>query len=178
MDLIKERYETERLILCRPRPGDAEAVFARYAADPEVARYMSWPRHERIETVREFLAFSDAEWARWPGGPLLIESREGKLLGGTGFGFQSRDLAIVGYVLARDAWGRGYASEALRGVVAMAAAVAPVRLEASCHADHRASARVMEKCGFQFDGRRAAHAEFPNLAPGVRCDVLRYSRQV
>ena len=39
-----EPVETERLVLRRPTAADAPAIFARYASDPEVTRYMAWPR--------------------------------------------------------------------------------------------------------------------------------------
>jgi RimJ/RimL family protein N-acetyltransferase len=35
-----ERVETERMILRMPRRDDADAIFARYASDPDVTRYM------------------------------------------------------------------------------------------------------------------------------------------
>ena len=47
---------TERLELRFPTVEDAEAVFAAYATDPEVTRYMTWRPHESIEVTREFLS--------------------------------------------------------------------------------------------------------------------------
>lgn len=77
--------ETTRLVLRRPSTRDAEAIFARYAGDPDVTRFVGWPRHQSVADTRAFLDFSDAEWERWPAGPYLIESRaDGTLLGGTG----------------------------------------------------------------------------------------------
>ena len=61
-----ERVETRRLILRRPRREDAGAIFARYANDPDVTRWLGWPRHESVDATFAFLEFSDAEWARWP----------------------------------------------------------------------------------------------------------------
>jgi RimJ/RimL family protein N-acetyltransferase len=37
--------ETERLLLRKPTIRDAQAIFERYAGDPVVTRYMSWPTH-------------------------------------------------------------------------------------------------------------------------------------
>ena len=54
-----EYIETERLILRRPSPADAEIIFARYANDPDVTRYLGWPCHKSIEQTRSFLSFSD-----------------------------------------------------------------------------------------------------------------------
>lgn len=171
-----ERIETERLVLRRPRLDDAEAIFARYASDPEVTRYLAWPRHETVEATRAFLEFSEAEWERWPAGPYLIESRDhGSLLGSTGLAFEEPDSASTGYVLARDAWGRGYATEALRAIIGIARGVGVRRLYAVCHVDHEPSRRVLEKGGLRREALVPKAVEFPNLESGRRCDVFRYA---
>lgn len=169
--------ETERLVLRAPRVSDAEAIFQRYASDPETTRYMSWPTHRLVEDTRGFLAWAEADWEQWPAGSYLIFLREdpGKLLGGTGISFRNAYEAVTGYVLARDAWGQGYATEALRAMVELARQKGVKRLEAVCHTEHRASAHVMEKCGFQCEGILPEHTEFPNLARGQKQDVFCYS---
>ena len=172
-----EELQTVRLLLRRPHAGDATAIFERYASDAEVTRFVGWPRHRSVDNTRAFLAFSDAEWERWPAGPYLIVSREtGVLLGGTGFGFETDSRAVTGYVLARDAWGVGYATEALTAITEMAPGLGVERLCAFCHPDHHASWRVLEKGGFIREGVLRAHAQFPNLNPGVQSDVLCYAR--
>ena len=171
-----ERIETARLLFRRPRPDDADAVFARYASDPEVTRYLGWATHRAIDDTRGFLSFCDAEWARWPAGPFVIEPRGGgAILGGTGLGFETRQQAVTGYVLAQDAWGQGYATEALSAMRDLAARLGVERLYALCHPDHRASWRVLEKCGFFRERILPAFAEFPNLEPGRKADVVCYS---
>ena len=148
-----ERLETARLVLRRPLATDAEAIFTRYAGDREVTRYLGWPVHESLEDTSAFLAFSASEWERLPAGPYLVEGRiTGPLLGSTGFAFESAERAMTGYVLAKDAWGHGYATEALRAIVGIADAVKIRRLFALCHPEHRASWRVLEKCGFVLTG--------------------------
>ena len=167
--------ETERLWLRAPRAADAPAIFERYASDVEVVRYLSWPRHADVAASRAFVAWSEAEWARGPAGPLLAFARDdGALLGSTGLAFEAPTRAATGYVLARDAWGRGLATEMLAEMVAWAAREGVERLHAFCHPDHRASARVLEKGGFALEARLRAHTEFPNLSPGVASDVLCY----
>jgi len=168
--------ETPRLRLRPPHAGDAQAIFDRYSSDPRVTRYLGWPTHRTIHDTREFLTFCAAEWERWPAGPLLIESRaDGTLLGGTGLGFDTPAQASTGYVLACDAWGFGYATEALAAVRDRAAELGLERVYALCHPAHRASARVLEKGGFLCEGTLRGYAEFPNLAPGVPADVLCYA---
>lgn len=171
-----ERVETSRLLLRRPLLSDVEAIFERYAADPDVTKFLGWPRHRSIEDTRAFLAFSEMEWERWPAGPYLICSRsDGELLGGTGLGFETPQRASTGYVLAQSAWGQGYATEALRAMVDLARGTGVRRLYALCHPDHRASWRVLEKGGFTREGILRSYAEFPNLTPGQLSDVLCYS---
>lgn len=166
---------TARLILSQPRSSDAREIFDRYASDPEVTRFLGWPRHESVADTEAFLTFCAGEWGRWPAGPYLIRSRdEGRLLGGTGLGFKSTTEAETGYVLARDAWGQGYATEALGAMVELARNTGVVRLFAHCHPGHRASWRVLEKCGFIRHSGAPTQAQLPNLAPGVMQDVLRY----
>jgi ribosomal-protein-alanine N-acetyltransferase len=116
-----ELVMTARLLLRRPGPADAEAIFARYSSDPAVTRYLGWPAHKTVDDTRGFLAFSDDQWGRWPAGPYLVCSRaDGTLVGGTGLMFETPHSAMTGYVLARDAWGRGYATEALTAMIAVA----------------------------------------------------------
>ncbi len=172
-----ERVETNRLVLRRPTFADAHAIFARYAGNAEVTRYLGWARHESVEHTKAFLRFSDSEWNRWPAGPYVIESsRDQRLLGGTGFGFESPSVAITGYVLAKDSWGCGYATEALTAIVSTARELKVRLLYALCHPDNQASARVLEKCDFFFEQRLENFLEFPNLSSGCREDCLRYVR--
>lgn len=173
--MAADRIETDRLLLRRPRLDDAEPIFARYSSDPVVTRYLGWATHRTIDDTRAFLAFSDSEWSRWGAGPYVIEPRGGgPILGGTGLGFETRQQAATGYVLAQDAWGRGYATEALAAMRDLAAGFAVERLYALCHPDHHASWRVLEKCGFTRERLLPAFAEFPNLEPGLKADVLCY----
>ena len=174
-----EKIETARLLLRRPVPGDAAAVYTRYASDEKVTRYIGWPRHRSISDSEKFLAWSDAAWERWPAGAYLIESREAsqapRLLGSTGFGFENVFEAATGYVLAQDAWGLGYATEALSAMVQLAPGLGVQRLSALCHPDNVASRRVLTKCGFRKEEGDCLHP-FPNLDAGGPQPCLVYLR--
>jgi ribosomal-protein-alanine N-acetyltransferase len=170
-------HDTERLHLLRPRPADADEVFARYASDPAVTKYLGWPRHRTVEDTREFIAWSDDQWTRHPAGPYLIRARaDGRLLGSTGFTFDDDGGAMIGYVIARDAWGVGYATEALMAVIQIAREVGVAGLYAFCHPDHRASIRVLEKGRFVRDDSAVTTMRFPNLQGAADTDVLCYRR--
>ena len=160
-----ERIETDRLILRRPTISDAEAVFARYAGDAEVTRFIGRPMHRSVQGTRDFLEFADSEWNRSPAGSYLMLTRSSaELLGSTGLAFESPSEASTGYVLAREAWGLGYATEAPQAMLEFVPKLGAQRLFALCHPDHRASWRVLEKCGFKREVDRRPII-IPNLVP-------------
>lgn len=172
-----ECIETARLVLRRPQRRDAEIIFGRYANDPEVTRYLAWPRHRNLRDTLQFLEFSDNEWDHSPGGPYLIEVRaSGQVIGSTGIEFETEQRASTGYVLARDSWGRGFASEALLGIVGVCAKLGLARLHAMVHVEHAASRHVLEKCGFLYEGTLSCHTLFPNIDEYQPADVASYSR--
>lgn len=173
-----ERIETARLVLTRPTAGDAQAIFERYAGDPDVTRYLAWPTHRSVDDTRLFIDFSDAEWNRAPAGPFLIRSKDdGRLLGATGLSFDASGAATTGYLLATDARGRGYATEALQAMVDLARSLGLSTLGAFCHPDHAPSIRVLEKGGFRREHSAVIH-RFPNLTPVVTIEVARYVRDL
>ena len=177
--MYPDEIATARLRLRRPRVEDAEAVFSRYAGDPEVTRYLSWPTHRAVDDTRAFLRFAEQGWRDGTNLPYLIERlADGLLLGSTGLMAEAPGCYGTGYVLARDAWGQGYATESLGAMLALAFGRPQVtRVYALCDLEHGASARVMEKCGMQREGVRRAHLVLPNLSPHPR-DMLCYARSM
>jgi RimJ/RimL family protein N-acetyltransferase len=176
-----EAFQTDRLHFRRPSPADAQAIFYRYAGDPAVTRYLSWPTHRTVADTYAFVEWSDAEWERSPAGPYLLfthEDRGKRVLGSTGLLFQNPLVASVGYALAQDAWGMGYASEALQAMVGLARGIGVCQLNAICHAEHQASARVLQKCGFIAEGVAAHPTRFPNLDGAVFASVLNFSMRL
>ena len=153
-------------------------MFSAYAGDARVGRYLAWPIHRSIDETFEFLAFSDAEWARWPAGPYLVFDRHRMaLLGSTGLAFESPECASTGYVIAADHWGKGYATEALSGITGIAAAVPVRRLYAVCHPQHATSQRVLHKCGFVQEHRDTDPVVFPNHEIKAPQKVLSFAWQ-
>ena len=166
--------ETDRLLLHQPSSADAPEIFGRYASDPDVTRYLSFRRHESLADTHLFVDFSRMEWAANGCGPYLVRARDsGVLLGGTGLSLQG-DEAETGYVFARDAWGRGYATEALTAMVEVGRAVGLRGLVARCHPDHQVSIHVLEKCGFALELRSNACLLLPNLSSDKQ-DLLVYT---
>ena len=164
-------------MLRRPRTADAPAIFARYASDPAVTRFLAWPTHRSTADTDAFLAFSDLLWDKGPAGAyLIVHGETNLLLGSTGLECESGGEAVTGYVLARDVWGLGYATEALRAMIELGATLGVRTLTAGCHPEHRASRRVLEKGGFTIRERRSRTSGFPNLEPGMTQDLYLYER--
>jgi RimJ/RimL family protein N-acetyltransferase len=168
--------KTSRLLLRKPAVADAQLIFDRYASDPDVCRYLAWPLHQTVADTTAFIEFSEAEWARWPAGPYLIFTQAGeRLIGSTGLAFEKLSLASTGYVLARDSWGHGFATEAVIAMMNVAADLGVGRVYAHVHPDHLPSQRVLQKAGFRNDATLAQEFVFPNLDPEKLFDVVSYS---
>lgn len=60
-------------------------------------------------------------------------------------------------MLAPGCWGRGYAIEIAQALVKFAQALGLHRVEATCHPDNAASARVLTKAGLTLEGRLRDH---------------------
>ena len=65
-----ELLVTERLVLRRPVGDDVSAIFERYASDPEVTRYLAWPRAAWLAEAGE---------PDGPGTPLFVTRRGSRL---------------------------------------------------------------------------------------------------
>jgi RimJ/RimL family protein N-acetyltransferase len=177
MKLPKELL-TERLRLRPPTMSDAETIFERYSQDPEVSRYVTWTPHRTIdETVAYLRRLLDAEEEK-SYGYLVFERQSGQLLGSVGAGVVGAQGSRVqfGYCFARDAWGRGFATETARAFVdAVMQDVSIWRIQAFCDVENRASARVLEKCGLEFEGTLRRYMALPNLGDAPR-DMLCYAK--
>lgn len=167
-----------RLRLRRPTQTDAQIIYAGWASDPRVTRFMSWPRHESIEDALRFVEFSDSEWARWPAGPYLVERLDtGEVIGSSGFGFHTANKAELGYILSGLAWGQGFATETVNALVTVATGFGLLELDAPVHPANAASIRVLEKCGFTPDGA-PIQARFPNSGDTGQVNAIRFRRSL
>jgi RimJ/RimL family protein N-acetyltransferase len=143
---------TERLLL---RPGwveDAPALASAIGDEAILTKLAQVPSPYRVTDALWFLTQPHKQ----PLMPLLIfERRHGvpRLIGGTGLHDQDGE-AEIGYWLARDAWGQGYATEAGRAVINMARHSLRLRRLVSGHfVDNPASGRVLTKLGFRPTGQ-------------------------
>lgn len=177
MDSIPQALSTSRLYLRRPTVADADDVFA-YSSDVEVTRFMDWPTHRSVSTVAEWL---NACASLWQSGAeftwLMTQRSEARVIGGISLRV-AEYKADFGYVLHRQFWGRGFATEAARAIVDLAATIDGVyRVWATCDADNLSSARVLEKVGLAREGTLRRWAMRPNISSVPR-DSLIYSKVI
>lgn len=162
-----------RLCLQQAQPADAEGVFG-YASRPEASRYLAWRPHRDVAETELFLQGSADAWQA--GGRLPWVIRDGGRLVGMIEAKLSGRNAGIGYVIAPDAWGRGYASEAVELVSEALFELSPVRaIWALCVVQNLASARVLEKNGYRCEVLLPGYLHCPNLGEGKQ-DVWRYVR--
>ncbi len=176
MNTSGTELRTERLLLRPPVVDDAAGVLNEYAADPEVARYMTWTPHRSVDTVRLFL---QGVIERSRGGAehswILVSPADGRLLGMLDARIAGH-RADIGYVLAREYWQRGYMTEAVTVVTRWLLAQPEIfRVWAVCDIENRGSARVLEKSRFQREGMLRRWIMHPNVSSEPR-DCYMYAR--
>ncbi len=166
MPALPERpiIETKRLVMRLIEQADMPALFA-VNGDPEVMRYTP-------HTGWKSQADADAWFGRvlenrrtGAGLQLVIALRDGGEVVGTMVLFHFNDGAKsgeVGYALAKEHWGKGYAKEALGAFVEFCFEVLGLeRIEAQIDPRNEVSAKLLEKAGFMKEGhqRRNFHAK-------------------
>ena len=143
--------ETPRLLLRAFTFEDAPAMYAGWAADPEVTRFLTWLPHESVQvshdTIGYWLMTNDPTWcvvekaSMRPVGSLSVVSYDLKA-----------ETAEAGYCYSRAVWGRGYGAEALRALIdALFTRFGAKRVTAKHDLENPNSGRVMQKAGMTLD---------------------------
>ena len=147
--------------------GDLDA-YTRLFADPEVVRF-----------IADGTTADAAETAEWLARSLCRNDREGfdrrsvvladdgSLIGWCGIAVWDIEGAIereLGFVLARERWGRGYATEAATAMRDHArSAPGETRLISLIHRDNEASKRVARKLGMAYERAAEFHGRMVEL---------------
>ena len=140
------------------QPNDA-AAWLKYLTDPVAVELTSYDV-QSIETVNTMIAeYANRgayELTRWA----IARLPEDVLIGTCGFhSWSSRDRrAELGYDLSPESWGRGIATDAVAAAVNAAFKdTALNRVDAFVMVENVGSQRVLEKCGFEREGRLARY---------------------
>ena len=159
------KIETERLILRRFEAADASACFKNWMSDARVTEFLRWLPHEsEAETARILNMWIDCyknlpfyQWA-------IVPKELGEPIGSISVVSvkEKTETIHIGYCIGFDWWGKGYTSEALAAIIKFFfESVGALRIESQCDPENRASGRVMEKCGMQYEGT-LRKADFSN----------------
>lgn len=147
--------ETDRLVLRMFREDDFDQ-YAAICADPQVTRYLSQGQPlARWEAWRQ-MATILGHWQLKGYGPWAVEEKStGRLLGRIGFfnpdGWPGFEL---GWVLVRDSWGKGYATEGARRALDYAfTEMGRDHVISLIHPENQASVRVAQRIGEKLEGR-------------------------
>ena len=149
---FEPRIETERLVLTPASAAYVDRVIP-LINDFAIARMTSRIPHPygeaEAEAFRQILGQMDG--AR--DSLLQIETHDGELIGAVGADRSDGPFPEIGYWIARQHWGRGYATEAATAIRDWARRAFGCRALIAGHfADNAASGRVLVKCGFLYTG--------------------------
>ncbi|MDX2968823.1 GNAT family N-acetyltransferase [Kribbella solani] len=165
--------ETSRLVLRRFTPDDLD-LLVELDSDPEVMRYLTGeptPRAEVADVVLPEILKVYAEHPRL--GTFKAESAEGFI---GWFGLQPTDelgTAGVGYRLNRAAWGKGYATEGTKALIAHAfTELGMERVVADTMAVNHRSRAVLRRSGLRF--LKVYHEHFDDPLPGTEFGEVLY----
>ena len=151
-----QKIETDRLVLRRFRLEDAEDMYANWASDPEVTKFLTWPPHSSVDVTKSLLAtwisrYEDGGYFNW-----VMELKEnGEAIGNISVANLNEKVesAEIGYCMSRAYWGRELMPEALKAVMDYLFDVIGLNRVAACHdANNPKSGRVMDKAGMKLEG--------------------------
>ena len=141
--------------------SDDKAAFVKYLNDKEIydsTLRIPFPYSE--QDAESFLQFVHQANARY-GHPVNFAIRDNmdKLIGGFGFdGLVNEHKAEIGYWLSKSYWGKGIMTAVVRSACDFAITEWKlVRITAHVFSYNDRSARVLEKCGFEFEGLLRKH---------------------
>jgi RimJ/RimL family protein N-acetyltransferase len=165
---------TDGLIL-RPWWLDDVPAIVEACSDPEIVRWLTMiPSPYTTRDAEDFIGRAREDWERGDVFQLaIVDAETGRLAGSIAMRAMRFDTGHFGYWVAREARGRGVATEALRALCRWAVDELGVkRLELVTDPDNLASQRVAERVGFQREGIRRSSLESRD---GTRRDSVLFS---
>lgn len=142
-------FETDRLICRRFEMHDLSDVYENWASDPLIQIEYGEPVYSTLWEVESLVkryvnSYSNPETYRWA----IIEKKTNRNIGQIALCKVYSDCATgeIEYCIGRDFWGKGYAGEALRGLINHLFENSEfVKLEAYHRVENEKSGRVLQK---------------------------------
>ena len=168
--------KTERLILRKITPDDAEDMYNNWTSDRNVTKYLTWKPHSSLDQTKTVIGFWVYEGNKDDSFRWCIELKEsGQVIGDISVVelHKEQDACEIGYCLAPPYWSRGIMTEALCAVRDYLLFKAEIKhIEARHQLGNHASGRVMEKSGMRYEGIEPKAGKDNE---GVACDMAVYS---
>lgn len=165
IDTSKVRIETNRLVLRGFRPDDLADLYD-YAKVEGVGECAGWSHHKSIDESREILSM----FIEGKNVFAIVCKESGKVIGSVGIKdpdeetilhFPDASVKEIGYVLAKDFWGKGLMTEAVKAVICYCFDELNLDAVSVGHfVGNDRSRRVIEKCGFEFFTDAVYHSKY------------------
>lgn len=171
---------TERLLLRDFRKSDKTALKELCGHRDIAATTLSIPHPFTLQDAEDWLEkkerdFEEGNEIAWA----VCIKNTGELSGGVGLRLEPKhDSAELGYWIGKSYWGRGYATEASREVLAFAFEKLGLnRVEAHHMTGNEASGRVLNKLGMKYEGMHRHRFKKWDEYKDVKClAILRSDR--
>ncbi|WP_219838430.1 GNAT family N-acetyltransferase [Paenibacillus sp. R14(2021)] len=155
---IPTQFETQRLLIRVPRPGDGRAVYEAYAASvAELKAWLPFAQTEQTEeTIEANLRLASSKFILREDMRLLIfDKSSGSFIGSSGLhnpNWSVRKFEI-GYWIDTRQSGKGYMTEAVEGITAFAfTELLARRVEIRCDALNEKSQAIPMRLGYWHEG--------------------------
>ena len=165
----KVELETDRLKLRMWREEDLDA-YAAMSADPMVMRYLGAGAVMTRADAWRSMAFFIGHWQLRGYGHWAVEEKAtGRMIGRIGFlNPEGWPAFEIGWTLARDAWGKGYATEGAKAALKYAFTVLDHRHVISLiHPENVRSMKVAERLGEKPEGTTRLLGQWDVLIYGI-----------
>ncbi len=172
------KFETERLIIRRPKKSDAKYLFENYTQDIEVTKFLSWKPHKKLIDTEHFIlsVMNVNKFIKTRYVYVVAEKNNPQIAIGMIDVIILNQTAGFGWVLAKKFWNRGYMTEAVKPVMEYIFTLPQIfRIQAGFHPENIGSGRIMEKIGMQFEGNYRRSTIFPNISTEPQ-DCLMFSK--
>ena len=143
--------QTKRLVLRKLRRSDLDD-FYEYSSDPNVGPNSGWQPHEDKRhsrfVMRENFLYNNFAW-----GIIFDNKLIGTVSVDTDRKRMNNRVMSIGYSMSSKFWGKGIMSEAVSGVLEYMFDTYEIdAISVYCYPENSRSRRVIEKCGFEFEG--------------------------
>ena len=136
--------KTKRLVLKRPDKSINNKLFASLVGDWDIAKWLSDVPYPYTENhAQKFIKRSSPDDLRFS---VFYDEI---LVGGVGVSFEENNQLDLGYWIAKDYWGNGFATEASKGLINYVKNETEFKAITACYVKgNKTSAKVLKKLGF------------------------------